>query len=170
MKKATTIARFFLLLLAIPPIIFFTEFKQHFLAHFLGGIGPDMVVGQWQLVAFNVIVFCAFLIPLSYRRRVDWREYGLVSAFFVSLFVEMYGIPLTILFLVRTLHPTYHPLPEQATQASLVAVDLMLNIDCLPPCYLSWLFGVSWLNHAPSLMEIRTFSEPAFDASYRVVI
>ncbi|WP_414470049.1 methyltransferase family protein [Methanobacterium sp. ACI-7] len=40
----------------------------------------------------------AFLIPLSYRRKANWIEYSLVSAFFVSLFIEMYGIPLTVLF------------------------------------------------------------------------
>jgi protein-S-isoprenylcysteine O-methyltransferase Ste14 len=48
-------------------------------------------------------MFITFLIPLSFRRKVNWKEYGIVTAFFVSLFIEMYGIPLTILFASKTI-------------------------------------------------------------------
>ena len=87
------------LLAAILSILFFLdEFAEHFEAHFGGGITDQMIRGNWLLVIANIAVFLAFLLPLAYRRKVSWKEYGVVAAFFVSLFVEMYGIPLSVLF------------------------------------------------------------------------
>ncbi|MFB6180631.1 MAG: isoprenylcysteine carboxylmethyltransferase family protein [Candidatus Nanohalobium sp.] len=78
----------------------FTAFIPSFLDHvvfFLSGqIRSATSQGHWGIVAVSVIAFLAFLIPLKYRRRADWRSMGIYTAFIVSLFVEMYGIPLTI--------------------------------------------------------------------------
>lgn len=72
------------------------SFLNH-LSYFLTGqITQMMYQGNWFLVALNVVGFLLFLIPLKYRRKADWRSFGVYSAFIVSLFVEMYGIPLTV--------------------------------------------------------------------------
>jgi len=86
-------------LLAIPVsmLFFFKDLGEHFYAHFTGSIIGTVMVGQWHVVAFNIALFLSFLVPLAFRRKVDWKEYGLVTAFFISLFIEMYGIPLTIM-------------------------------------------------------------------------
>lgn len=69
----------------------------HHLEYFLSGqVSSFMIKGNWEIVALNVIGFLLFLIPLKYRRKADWRSYGIYTAFIVSLFVEMYGIPLSI--------------------------------------------------------------------------
>jgi len=78
---------------------------EHFQGHLSGAILDRMVTGDWGLVALNAAAFTAFLVPLSFRRRVDWRERGLVAAFFVSLFVEMYGVPLLIALVAPSLEP-----------------------------------------------------------------
>lgn len=56
--------------------------------------------GLWGLVILNSVVFIAFAFsffrPNTHR---DWRVFGTYSAFIVALFVEMYGVPLTIYFL-----------------------------------------------------------------------
>ncbi len=80
------------------PIVFAKKFYEHFYAYLTGNVVNDIIKRQWDVVALSILLFLAFLIPLSFRRKVKWTEYGLVTAFFVSLFVEMYGIPFTILF------------------------------------------------------------------------
>ncbi len=59
----------------------------------------NVIQGNWTLVALNIGVFGAFAIPLAagFRWRVNWQSasLGVYGAFIVSLFVEMYGVPLT---------------------------------------------------------------------------
>jgi protein-S-isoprenylcysteine O-methyltransferase Ste14 len=60
----------------------------------------SVITGRWDLVALNIGVFVAFAIPLAagMRWKVDWQSasLGAYAAFGVSLFVEMYGVPLTV--------------------------------------------------------------------------
>lgn len=53
--------------------------------------------GNWRAVALASVLFLAFLFGFATpRRRGEWRNAGVASAFFISLFTEMFGIPLTI--------------------------------------------------------------------------
>jgi len=97
-KHRNTPFRLLLLILIIIPFFYFNDFSHHFYVYLTGNIITEVITQQWHIVLVSVVIFLAFLIPLSYRRKANWAEYGLVTAFFVSLFVEMYGIPLTILF------------------------------------------------------------------------
>jgi len=53
--------------------------------------------GNWRAVLVVTGIFILFLLGfVQPRRRPEWRSAGLTTAFFVSLFTEMFGIPLTI--------------------------------------------------------------------------
>ncbi len=124
MRVRPTTAIFALIL--VIPLLKASELLNHIEYHLFGGVEGAIISGEWQLVAFNIAVFMAFLIPLSYRRKIYWGEYGLVTAFFVSLFIEMYGIPLTV-YLAYVLLMPETPKPDIVYSYPLMGVNLDLT-------------------------------------------
>lgn len=82
--------------LALIGVVSIPSFIDHYLFFVTGQIDQIIIQNRWDLVALNIAGFLLFLIPLAYRRKADWKSFGIYAAFIVSLFVEMYGIPLTV--------------------------------------------------------------------------
>lgn len=122
MRRPANIAtRLLLLALAAWPILRWSAFARHFSSYLTGDVLPNLIRGNWMIVILNIIAFLAFLIPLTFRRKARWGEYGIVAAFFVSLFIEMYGIPFTLLFVSRFIggHMAPADLPPNVVSFSL---------------------------------------------------
>jgi protein-S-isoprenylcysteine O-methyltransferase Ste14 len=66
--------------------------------------------GSWPTVLLFVAVFSLFVFGfVRPRRRAEWGSAGIYTAFLISLFAEMFGLPLTIFLLASVLG-----LPPQA--------------------------------------------------------
>jgi protein-S-isoprenylcysteine O-methyltransferase Ste14 len=119
--------RLMLVFLILVPFLYLQDFYVHIHAHFSGSVLPNVITQQWHIVIINILLFISFLIPLSFRRKIDWKEYGLITAFFVSLFVEMYGIPLTVFFAAEAFGAGGTEVPNQVIQFNFLGVNIAMS-------------------------------------------
>lgn len=119
--------RLLIIILILVPFFYLSEFYIHIHAHFSGSILDNIITEQWHIVIINIVLFVSFLIPLSFRRKIDWKEYGLITAFFVSLFIEMYGIPLTVFFAAEAFSGGGNEIPNQVIQFEFLGVNIAMS-------------------------------------------
>lgn len=104
MKRKNTLIRLIIFaIIMLSAVLFYGDFYTQFDCYLRGD--ANIIKAEWHIVALNIFLFLLLLVPLSFRRKAKWGEYGLVTAFFVSLFIEMYGFPLTIYFASKYLAP-----------------------------------------------------------------
>lgn len=94
-------------LLGILAIISLPSFLEHAQWFFSGQAEQFIIEGRWDLVLLNIGIFLVFVIPLAIglKGQIDWQtsSLGIYTAFMVSMFVEMYGVPLSIYLSASTL-------------------------------------------------------------------
>jgi len=53
--------------------------------------------GQWGMVLIIITLFIWFIFEfLKPKKKAEWRNSGILGAFIIALYAEMYGFPLTI--------------------------------------------------------------------------
>jgi protein-S-isoprenylcysteine O-methyltransferase Ste14 len=130
-RRWNLIARLALVAFFLSTLLFYHHFAAHLRAHLTGSIADEVITGEWHVVAFNIALFCSFLVPLSFRRKADWKEYTIVVAFIVSLFVEMYGIPLLVLLVAGRLSPGAPPNLETPLVIRFLGVEFAFTVPMI---------------------------------------
>jgi protein-S-isoprenylcysteine O-methyltransferase Ste14 len=87
-------------------ILLIFGFVYLYWGHFTDKPGPPSailyIMGNWgrkAAMAINAAVFLLFILFLPFRDRIEWRSKGMLSAFILALFTEMFGLPLLIFLL-----------------------------------------------------------------------
>jgi protein-S-isoprenylcysteine O-methyltransferase Ste14 len=94
-------------------ILLISVFVYLYWGHFTDQPGPPgairYIMGHWGMraaIIINAAVFLLFIFFLPFRDRIEWRSKGMLSAFILALFAEMFGVPLLI-FLLQPLGTDY---------------------------------------------------------------
>jgi len=94
-------------------ILLISGFVYLYWGHFTDSPGPPAairyIMGHWGMraaIIINAAVFLLFILFLPFRDRIEWRSKGMLSAFILALFAEMFGVPLLI-FLLQPLGADY---------------------------------------------------------------
>lgn len=85
--KEITIFIIITIIIAIP--LYFLTFKGY-------GYGVEGDVWSWVFIALNVVFLSLFLLFLPFKKKLARLPSSVYVAFVVALYVEMYGIPLTM--------------------------------------------------------------------------
>ncbi len=72
-----------------------SSFLENVTYYLSGSVFSVSVKNNWPFVFLNILVFLSLLFFLG-RKTADWKSKGVFSAFIISLFVEMYGFPLSM--------------------------------------------------------------------------
>ena len=87
-------------------ILLIFGFVYLYWGHFSDTPGPPAAIryimfhwGMKAAIIINATIFLLFILFLPFRDRIEWRSKGMLSAFILALFAEMFGLPLLIYIL-----------------------------------------------------------------------
>lgn len=98
----------------------------------MGSKSYDQWYGNWTYVLVAILIFGVFTLALVRpRKKRDCRGSGILQAFFISLFAEMFGFPLTIFLFSSFFGTSYKSfgLFESHLWAYLLSRDGLMDLE-----------------------------------------
>ncbi len=89
MVKLKEIAQFIIITIIIAIPLHFLTLKPY-------GYGVEGDAASWVFIALNVVFLSLFLLFIPFKKKLSRLPSSVYVAFIVALYVEMYGIPLTM--------------------------------------------------------------------------
>lgn len=155
--------------LVLVPLVFFSDFYEHFYVYITGTIITDVIRNEWHIVFISIAVSLALFFLLSFRRKVKWIERGIVAAFFISLFVEMYGIPLSIILASKYFFTAGMETPRNFLEFNLLGVgfgaDIVMAYGLILIVIGMGFIGIGWITLYRNLKKGGISSEGIYSFS-----
>jgi len=135
LRTALRSAKITFVVIQVLIVAFLIEFALLDFSSAVSGAEKDMPFeawyGNWPAVVATSVFFLVFLFFLTRPRKPkEWKGAGLTAAFFISLFTEMFGIPLTIYLLAPLLgvEPEIFGMYESHLWAYLIAHTGLIDL------------------------------------------
>ncbi len=131
-KKALIKYGFYSFILIAVGVLLGPSFLANIRFMFSSEYSNFIIHGRWDIAIIYIVIFSVFLLFLIKHplKRNSWKTHSMYIAFFIALFTEMFGFPLSVYFLSSFLKlPAPSTKPVELFSSSILGFNYSLDIN-----------------------------------------